>query len=58
VVTIFLMNGMRLTGRLTGHDAFIVILAGPDGKETLTYKPAISTVVPGLPTASPLHRKE
>lgn len=47
-VTIYLVNGIRLAGQLQGRDAFMVILAGPDGTETLTYKHAISTIVPGL----------
>lgn len=58
VVTLFLMNSIRLTGRLTGHDDFVVILLGRDGKETLTYQHAISTVVPSLPPASPPRRQE
>lgn len=50
MVTIFLMNGYQLRGRVTGYDAFTVILV-TEGRQQLIYKHAISTVIPERPVA-------
>ena len=44
----FLMNGFQMRGRITGFDAFVVVL-DTDGKQQVIYKHAISTVVPASP---------
>ena len=44
-VTMFLMNGFQMRGKITGFDAFVVVL-DTEGKQQIIYKHAISTVVP------------
>lgn len=44
-VTIFLMNGFQIRGRITGYDAFVVVVL-TDGKQDIIYKHAISTIMP------------
>ena len=51
-VTMFLMNGFQMRGKITGFDAFVVVL-DTDGKQQIIYKHAISTVVPGHPIDLP-----
>jgi host factor-I protein len=48
-VTIFLTNGVRLQGSVTGFDSYSLHLTR-DGQSQLVYKHAISTVLPGEPT--------
>lgn len=43
-VIIYLMNGVRLKGVITGFDNFVVLLK--DSNSQLIYKHAISTIVP------------
>jgi host factor-I protein len=45
-VTLFLVNGVKLQGIVTGHDAFCIMLAR-DGQSQAVYKQAISTIAPG-----------
>lgn len=47
-VTMFLMNGFQMRGKITGFDPFVVVLE-TDGKQQIIYKHAISTVVPAQP---------
>ena len=47
-VTIFLINGVKLTGVVTSFDNFCVLLRR-DGHSQLVYKHAISTIMPGQP---------
>lgn len=47
-VTVFLMNGVRLTGTVKGFDSFTVVLDS-DNKQQLIYKHAISTISPAKP---------
>ena len=47
-VTMFLMNGFQMRGRITGSDAFVVVLDS-DGKQQVIYKHAISTIAPVHP---------
>ena len=47
-VTMFLMNGFQMRGRITGFDPFVVVLDS-DGKQQVIYKHAISTVVANHP---------
>ena len=46
LVTLITTNGYQAKGRIVGFDRFTVVLAGKDGQQ-LTYKHAISTIVPG-----------
>jgi RNA chaperone Hfq len=61
-VTVFLVNGIRLTGTVRQHDAFTRLLQDADGLDSLIFKPAISTILPGtsVPTRerrSPIGRR-
>ena len=47
-VTVFLMNGYQLKGKLACHDTFAVVLM-TEGKQQMIYKHAISTIVPERP---------
>jgi len=47
-VTIFLVNGFQLKGKVQGFDNFTVIMES-DGKQMMVYKHAISTVSPMKP---------
>ena len=47
-VTMFLMNGFQMRGKITGFDPFVVVL-DTEGKQQIIYKHAISTVVPNQP---------
>ena len=47
-LTIFLINGVKLTGVVTSFDNFCVLLRR-DGHSPLVYKHAISTIMPSQP---------
>lgn len=47
-LTIFLVNGVKLTGIVTSFDNFCVLLRR-DGHAQLVYKHAISTIMPAQP---------
>ena len=47
-VTVFLVNGVKLQGFISGFDNFCVLLRR-DGHIQLVYKHAISTVMPSQP---------
>ena len=47
-LTIFLVNGVKLTGVVTSFDSFCVLLRR-DGQAQLVYKHAISTIMPSQP---------
>ncbi len=47
-VTVFLVNGVKLQGVVTGFDNFSMLLRR-DGHTQLVYKHAISTVMPSTP---------
>lgn len=47
-VTLITTNGYQAKGRIAGFDRFTVVLTGRDGQQ-LTYKHAISTIVPEKP---------
>ena len=49
-VTMFLMNGFQMRGRITGFDPFVVVLDS-DGKQQVIYKHAISTIAPTRPVS-------
>ena len=52
-LTIFLVNGVKLTGVVTWFDNFCLLLRR-DGHSQLVYKHAISTVVPSRVVRLPL----
>ena len=47
-ITVFLVNGVKLQGFISGFDNFCVLLRR-DGHIQLVYKHAISTVMPAQP---------
>ena len=47
-LTIFLVNGVKLTGVVTSFDNFCVLLRR-DGHSQLVYKHPISTIMPSQP---------
>lgn len=47
-LTIFLINGVKLTGVVSSFDNFCVLLRR-DGHSQLVYKHAISTIMPSQP---------
>lgn len=44
-ITIFLTNGVQLKGTVKGFDNYVVILES-EGKSSMIYKHAISTIIP------------
>ena len=44
-VTVFLINGVKLQGAITGLDNFCILLRR-DGQSQLVYKHAVSTIMP------------
>lgn len=50
-VVVYLVNGVQLKGAVRGFDNFTVIIEN-EGKQSLVYKHAISTISPGRPVAS------
>lgn len=44
-ITMFLMNGFQMRGKIKAFDDFCVIL-NTDGKDNVIYKHAISTITP------------
>jgi host factor-I protein len=47
-VTIFLVNGVKLSGMITWFDSFSLLLRR-DNQSQLVYKSAISTIMPSEP---------
>lgn len=47
-LTIFLMNGVQMKGRVVCFDSFVVVFDS-DGKQQVVYKHAISTIIPATP---------
>jgi host factor-I protein len=45
MVNIYLINGIKLTGVIVGHDKYTLLLSGK-GVDQLVYKHAISTTMP------------
>lgn len=46
-VTMYLVNGARLTGTIKGFDNFVILLK--QESQQLVYKHAISTIIPDKP---------
>jgi host factor-I protein len=51
-ITIYLLSGVKLTGRIRSFDKYSVVLEA-NGQEQLIFKHAISTVVMGRVASSP-----
>ena len=47
-VTVFLVNGVKLQGIVTGHDSFCIMLSR-EGQSQVVYKQAISTITSAFP---------
>ncbi|WP_408869403.1 RNA chaperone Hfq [Candidatus Kirkpatrickella diaphorinae] len=47
-MTIFLVNGVKLSGQITQYDTHTIILMRDDQSQ-LVYKHAVSTILPGAP---------
>lgn len=45
-VHVFLVNGIKLQGKVRSFDSYVVVLAGANGDLQTVYKHSISTVVP------------
>ncbi|PJZ84941.1 RNA chaperone Hfq [Leptospira harrisiae] len=54
-LTIYLLNGVPLKGKVVSFDNFTIILEN-DNKQNLVYKHAISTIIPAKPIK--LHSEE
>lgn len=48
LVTVFVTNGFQMRGIITKFDRFTLCLEG-EGKQSLIYKSAVSTIVPDAP---------
>ena len=53
-ITIYLLSGVKLTGRIRSFDKYSVVLEA-NGQEQLIFKHAISTIVMGRPVAHGAH---
>ncbi len=51
-VTVFLMNGYQLRGRITAYDDRSVLIQA-EGRQNFIYKHAISTISPAAPLRLP-----
>lgn len=51
-VTIFTTNGVKMQGLITSYDAFTITLQGQgDGRQSVLFKSAVSTIVPLKPVS-------
>jgi host factor-I protein len=48
LITVYLMNGYKLSGKIKGFDRFIVVLDS-NGQDIMIFKHAISTIGAGVP---------
>lgn len=46
LVSVFLVNGIKLTGRIDSFDQFVIHLKGHDQAGQMVFKHAISTISP------------
>ena len=54
VITVYLLSGVKLTGRIRSFDKYSVVL-DTNNQEQLIFKHAISTVVVSRPFHTPAH---
>ena len=50
-VAVFLVNGIKLTGRIDSFDQFVIHLKGHDQAGQMVFKHAISTISPSREVA-------
>ena len=55
IVTVFLISGIRLVGKLRAFDQYCLLLEAPDGTRQLVFKHAASTVAPGMARPKSTH---
>ena len=51
-VAVYLVNGIKLSGKLKQFDQFTLLLQSTDGIDSLIFKHAISTLIPGAPVVT------
>ena len=51
-VTVYRVNGIKLVGKLRQHDQYTLLLQGADGIDSLLFKHATSTIIPGTPVTT------
>lgn len=56
-ITVYLMNGYKLSGKIKGFDRFTVMLDN-NGQEIMIFKHAISTIGAGAPAIRKEPRQE
>ena len=49
MVTVYLVSGIKLSGKVRQFDQYTLLLQGADGLDSLIFKHAISTLIPGAP---------
>ena len=52
MVTVYLVGGLRLTGKVGLFDPYTLRLQGADGLDSLIFKHAISAISPGAPVVT------
>lgn len=55
-VSIYLVNGIKLTGQVDSFDQFVVLLR--NSVNQMVYKHAISTIVPSKPVKLPIPEED
>ena len=48
-LTMFLMNGVQVKGRITSFDQFSILMETSSKQQQLIYKHAVSTIIPAKP---------
>ena len=52
LVTVYLVNGIRLVGKVRQFDSYTLLLQDTDGRDSLIFNHAISTIIPGAPVVT------
>ncbi|MFO1433045.1 MAG: RNA chaperone Hfq [Candidatus Competibacteraceae bacterium] len=52
LVTVYLVNGIKLVGKVRQFDSYTLLLQGADGTDSLIFKHAISSIIPGAPAVT------
>ncbi len=50
-VTVHLVNGFQIKGRIKGFDSFIIVLETDSRQQMIVYKHAVSTITPAKTVA-------
>ena len=45
-VTIYLVNGVKVKGKVKGFDSYVILIEGENNRQNLIYKHAVSTIQP------------